>query len=243
MCIICLCLGAGAVFAENDDGISGTPSGTGSVISSQNSVISDGSAISSTASVTSNSAASVSSVVSKTVSSKAATSKKNNVSKQQVSSKAVSSKKSTVVKKSSVTVKTNSYSAAESYEQPVASYEDTDSISDKWNGKKTELESSESTSSARKLSKHLTDPKKAMMKWIWLPVLIALGCIAFLVYYNMYYIKNGGIHSKKKGNGKKGKKDDGSFKDVHSSENSSDTKKDDDPFSADNFFNFDNDGE
>lgn len=177
-------------------------------------------------------------------------------SKSNVSSKNSSSKNTIVVKESSVTVKVNSdqtpaadYTTSSEYIYE-SHVEDNESISDKWDGKETEIVSDESTSSSRQLSKHLTDPKKAMMKWIWLPVLLGLACIAFLVYYNVYYLKNSGSHSKKNKTEINTDTDSGENteeSDFFDFDNEldepvaeEDEKTQTDPFSAENFFNFDN---
>ena len=124
---------------------------------------------------------------------------------------------------------------------------DAGSMSDKWEGEETELEE---TNSVRELSKHLTNPKKELLKWIWLPILIALICIGALIYINVYVY--GGKHTAF------GKKENDSYNYISGDdfvyfdgddeinaeeENYLQTEEggpDDDPFSADNFFHFDN---
>lgn len=186
---------------------------------------------------------------SKTVSSK----KKNTTS----SKKSKSSKKSATASKASkvsYTAQTTSY---------VDSSYDAGSISDKWDNDDNSADSSSAVSSQRKLSKHIVDPKREVLKWIWVPVVIGLACIGVLVYVNMYMFKGDkyiGKHSAKgkgaSGRNKKysgGKKNNAKQKDVaddfnddydivsSSSQKPKAKKRDDDPFSADNFFNFDND--
>ena len=158
--------------------------------------------------------------VSKKTESKKTTSKKN------TSSKKSSKKKSS--KKSSTKDNDNGYTP-NNYNN---GYE---SISGEWEGGK-DKEQVEETSSAKKLSKHITNPKKVVQRWIWLPVLIGLGCVGVLVYTNMYLFKNG-KHTKV---GVRTASFDYADEEPYKEEVEAEKEEhDDDPFSAENFFNFD----
>ncbi len=165
---------------------------------------------------------------------------------QTVSSKAssTSSKKkkpsSNKGKTSKVDTTGNEQSQVTNYYTP--SY-DAGSMSEKWEGEHTELEE---TSSVRELSKHLINPKKELLKWIWLPVLVALLCIGALIYINVY------VYGKKNSKVRKAEDgftyaigDDFIYLDESDETYDDDLKNDEDgnaedPFSAENFFNFDN---
>lgn len=150
--------------------------------------------------------------------------------------------KGSTSKKQNTTSNSQTQSYVTSYYTP--SY-DAGSMSDKWEGEKTELEE---TSSVRELSKHLTNPKKELLKWIWLPILIALLCIGALIYINVYVY--GGKHNAlaRKASEGYGFNDGNEFvyldgdDEAHLDDEEDYLQKndaDDDPFSADNFFHFD----
>lgn len=157
-------------------------------------------------------------------------------------SSSTSSKKKTSSKKGS-TNKTDKGNESQVTNYYTPSY-DAGSMSEKWEGEHTKLEE---TSSVRELSKHLVNPKKELLKWIWLPVLVALLCIGTLIYINVY------VYGKK--NSKVRKADDGftyaigddfiyldesDETDEDELENDENNNVEEDPFSAENFFNFDN---
>lgn len=145
-------------------------------------------------------------------------------------------------KNSKVDTTGNEQSQVTNYYTP--SY-DAGSMSGKWEGEHTELEE---TSSVRELSKHLINPKKELLKWIWLPVLIALLCIGALIYINVY------VYGPKNSKLQKGEDgftyaigDDFIYLDETDMSEEAELQEDEnngeqeDPFSAENFFNFDND--
>lgn len=186
------------------------------IVSSQEPVSSETTVSSETSSVVSSE---VQSTVSKPTESKTS-------SKESTSSKTSSKKKNkkTSSKKSSSSYTPNNYNNG---------YE---SISGEWEGGKDKEEQEKETSSTKKLSKHITNPKKVVQRWIWLPVLLALGCVGVLIYTNMYLFKNG-KHTKAGVN---------SFSFDYADEEPFEPEiehepktNEDDPFSAENFFNFD----
>ena len=160
-----------------------------------------------------------------------------------------SKKKKPSKDKGSTSKKQNTNSNSQIQSQVTSYYTpsyDAGSMSDKWEGEETELEE---TSSVRELSKHLTNPKKELLKWIWLPILIALLCIGALIYINVYVY--GGKHNPlgRKASEGYGYNSESEFvyldgeDDVHIDDEEDYLQKnddDDDPFSADNFFHFDN---
>lgn len=160
-----------------------------------------------------------------------------------------SKKKKPSKDKNSSSKKQNAVSNSKPQSQVTSYYTpsyDAGSMSDKWEGDQTVLEE---TSSVRELSKHLTNPKKELLKWIWLPILIALLCIGALIYINVYVY--GGKHNALaiKASEGYGHNDESEFiylddeDDTHTDDEENYLQKnddDDDPFSADNFFHFDN---
>lgn len=114
---------------------------------------------------------------------------------------------------------------------------DAGSINGTWDSNGEELEA---TSSQRELSKHIANPKKILLKWIWLPVLIALGCIGGLIYINVYVygskaksktVNDGFVYADEHG-----------FAYLNEEEEEAPQHEiEDDPYSAENFFNFSDD--
>ena len=192
----------------------------------------------------------------------------------QSSSKSVTTKKTTSAKTSSKKVKNESKkssgavgkridhsssvtSTSDSYTPDYSSYDDTaetESISGEWDSDKKILEVNEPEK--RELTKNITNPKKQMQIWLFLPIVIGLACIGILIYVNIYLPKHpekswiyggksakgsaektakGGKHSAK--NGVKTYKPG----DFSKNKEQEDTKPQADPYSADNFFNFDDD--
>ena len=160
------------------------------------------------------------------------------------SSKVTSSKKpKTNSSKAKPSSRVYSSAAAQSYSAGTVSVDQYNdgSKSDTWEGGSAGVEvvSSKAVSSGKALSKHLTNPKKEILKLIWIPVLIALACIGVLLYTNLYlYKKKAQKHvpkhsakAQKKAARGADKKDEGAADKK--------VQKDDDPFSAENFFHFD----
>ena len=132
--------------------------------------------------------------------------------------------------------KTSSKKKTESY-TPNNYYNGYESISGEWEGGKDNDEQDiQNTSSSKPLSKHITNPKKVVQNWIWLPVLIGLGCIGVLIYTNMYLFKNG-KHTKE---GVMSANFDYADEEPYEQETETEIEvQEDDPFAAENFFNFD----
>ena len=103
-----------------------------------------------------------------------------------------------------------------------------------------EIESSKAVSSSKALSKHITNPKKEILKLIWIPVLIGLICVGVLLYMNLYYYKKKPQKHIPKHSAKAQKR--AAFSEDKPQEGkpaNSNKQIDDDPFSAENFFHFD----
>lgn len=226
-------------YAEGDNDTPPVASSSqGSTISSDNTGSAssiDGGVSSDNAPAASSSAVGPSSVISAVTSSKKTPTA--------ASSKVTSSKKpkttSSKVKPSS---RVYSSTAGQSYTASVDQDQyNNGSKSDTWEGGSAGVEvvSSKAVSSGKALSKHLTNPKKEILKLIWIPVLIALACIGVLLYTNLYlYKKKEQKHVPK--HSAKAQKKAASGADAKD-EGAADKKaqKDDDPFSAENFFHFD----
>lgn len=90
----------------------------------------------------------------------------------------------------------------------------------------------------KELSDHVFDPKKAVAAWIWLPILIALACIGVLIYVNVY-VYNRGAHSG--GGPQKNVDDDEDVYEENEEEPYTEEENKEDPYSAVNFFKFDDD--
>lgn len=163
----------------------------------------------------------VQSIVSESSTSK--TSSKESTSSK-TSSKKKKSKKSSSKKSSSGSYTPNNYNNG---------YE---SISGEWEGGQDKEEPEKEVTSTKELSKHITNPKKVVQRWIWLPVLIGIGCVGVLIYTNMYLFKNG-KHTKA---GVQSFSFDYADEEPYEAETEHEPEKsEDDPFSAENFFNFD----
>lgn len=187
------------------------------------------------------SSASSSEIVSSDVASSEVVSVQSTVETVSSKTSSTSSKKKTSSKKGNAN-KTDNGNESQVTNYYTPSY-DAGSMSEKWEGEHTELEE---TSSVRELSKHLVNPKKELLKWIWLPVLVALLCIGALIYINVY------VYGKK--NSKVRKAEDGFTYAIGDDfiylDESDEIEEDEleeennnveeDPFSAENFFNFDN---
>lgn len=201
----------------------------------------DGGTSSDNAPAASSSAVGPSSVISAVTSSKKAPTA--------ASSKVTSSKKpkttSSKVKSSS---RVYSSTAGQSYSAGTVSVDQDQyndgSKSDTWEGGSAGVEvvSSKAVSSGKALSKHLTNPKKEILKLIWIPVLIALACIGVLLYTNLYLYKKKAPKHVPKHSAKAQKKaasGSGADADAKNEVPTKKAQKDDDPFSAENFFHFD----
>ncbi len=173
-----------------------------------------------------------------------------NSNKEETASKETSSKKGTSSSKASskkMSSKKDSTSNENKEEKPVSSYTtnavsqytpsyNEGSLSDEWEQEDdVELVSSKED---KDLSEHIFDPKKAVAKWIWLPILIALACIGVLIYVNVY-VYNKGAHSP--GAWKGNEEIDPDEDILEEADSRTEKEEDSDPFSAENFFNFDND--
>lgn len=227
-------------YAEGDNDTPPVASSSqGSTISSDNTGSAssvDGGASSDNTPAASSSAAGPSSVISAVTSSKKTPTA--------ASSKVTSSKKpkttSSKVKSSS---RVYSSAAAQSYSAGTVSVDQYNdgSKSDTWEGGSAGVEvvSSKAVSSGKALSKHLTNPKKEILKLIWIPVLIALACIGVLLYTNLYLYKKKAQKHVPKHSAKAQKKaaSGNSVQDEVPTDKKA--QKDDDPFSAENFFHFD----
>lgn len=177
---------------------------------------------------------------SKKTSSKQTSSKK--TSSKKTSSKKNSSKSSSSKKNDKETVNSSSYvENTVSYQAPT--YNE-GSLSEDWENNDEVIVSTKEEE--KELSDHVFDPKKAVAAWIWLPILIALACIGVLIYVNVY-VYNRGAHS---GTGVKKAFDDGTGEDDELEEDSEESEysedeteeqDEEDPFSAVNFFKFDED--
>lgn len=169
---------------------------------------------------------------SKKTSSKKTSSKK--TSSKKTSSKKTTSKSSSSKKNDYVQESVSSFAGGTtSYHTP--SYND-GSLSEDWENNDDVVVSTKEEE--KELSDHVFDPKKAVASWIWLPILIALACIGVLIYVNVY-VYNRGAHSGS-----------GSQKTINDDEDVYDESKEDanmeeedkeDPYSAVNFFKFDDD--
>lgn len=227
------------------------PSSDAPVESSESSVASSKEAPSSTQTdaVSSEDIQSVASVVEssepteskKTESYKESSSKK--TSSKKTSSKKTSSKKTSSKKTSSKSTSLkNDYGqeSVSSYVESTVSYHtpsyNDGSLSENWENNDEVVVSTKEE--GKELSDHVFDPKKAVAAWIWLPILIALACIGVLIYVNVY-VYNRGAHS-----GSAFKKVANDDEDVYDeSEEDTHTEEEDkeDPYSAVNFFKFDDD--
>lgn len=168
--------------------------------------------------------------------SKTSSSKKSNTS----SKKATSSKKQTTSKSTVSKSVASTYSRTTGYAPTTPDY-DNESGSAEWEGDKTEIEEEES-SSGRELSELVFNPKKIMQRWIWLPIIIALICIGILVFTNFYLFKNGKHTAKSVKDMKHDTDEDADTFDDSDTEEYEPEKEsggESDPYSADNFFNFD----
>jgi len=225
--------------SDSSSAVEGTPSEDTGVSSSQvtsqiaSSEVVSSQEASSVETVSSTPVQSVESTTSSKVSSKVTSSKKNTSSK-----KKTSSKKQTATSSRSESSYQATTGTTTSYD-----YGYQEEGSDKWEGESTELESNESE--GKELSEHLFDFERFLKKWIWIPIVVSIICAGVLIYVNLYLYKNGkhtarGVEDALYEQGSE-EYDDSEIDFNQDSEMENEPEvgdDDDDPYSAENFFKF-----